>query len=457
MALAGVMVELVMASLALGLWLLLEPGLAKDIAFAVVFIGGVSTLLVNGNPLLRFDGYYVLCDLLELPNLAQRSARYWHYLFGHHLLQLPQVRFPGRARGERPWLLAYAPLAWCWRAALLALLALMLAGVHAALGLAVLVLAIWWLLGKPVFAALRWVVQSGEAAGHRGRAASLALAGVAALAVTTFALPLPQRSHAPGVVWLPDDAMLRLGSDGFVEEILVRDGQRVEAGTPIARLSNEPLLAELARVQAQLERARIERAGRFDNDALRTKMADDDIERLQANFGRLEQRSERLVVRAEVAGRVVIDPRRQALGAYLAQGELLGHVLPGGAPLVRALVRNEDIALVRERPGLISVTLAHNGEHAYRARLDAAVPQASAQLPTAALGEGTGGSIPIDSADRSGRTAREPRFQLDLRLPIGADARIGARALVTFAHGDASAAELLARFVRQSFLRYFER
>ena len=75
---AGIAAELLLASAALVLWLLLEPGLPRDAALAVLFIGGVSTLLVNGNPLLRFDGYHVLCDALELPNLAQRSQRLWH-------------------------------------------------------------------------------------------------------------------------------------------------------------------------------------------------------------------------------------------------------------------------------------------------------------------------------------------------------------------------------------------
>jgi len=409
-ALAGIFVEVVLASIALGLWLLLEPGLARDVAFAVVVIGGVSTLLVNGNPLMRFDGYYALCDLFELPNLAQRSAQYWRYLLARRLLGLAQVRFGGHARGERAWLLAYAPLSWAWRAVLLILLTVTLASVHAAFGLAALALALWWLLGQPLLRALRWIATSGEAAGHRARSALLASAAVAALGLLAFALPLPQRSHAPGVVWLPDDAMVRAGSDGFVEALLVSDGDVVEAGTPIARLSNDPLRADLARVQSQLERARVERASRFESDAMRTKAAEDEIARLAAASEQLQQRVDQLLLRAGVAGRVVIDPKRQALGAHLAQGDLLGHVLPGDAPLVRALVRNEDVALVRERPGTISVTLAHGTGRPWPAALEAAVPQASAALPTAALGEPAGGSIAVDAADRSGRTAREPRF-----------------------------------------------
>lgn len=455
-AAAGIVVEALLASLALALWLVLEPGLLKDLAFAVVFVGALSTLAINGNPLMRFDGYYVLCDTIELPNLAPRSSLYWHYLAKRYGLNLRHVRFAGRARGERPWLIAYAPLAWLFRAAMLALLAVLLAQWHAGLGIGVLVLGLWAFALKPAWAALRWVVASPELRGHRPRAALATLAAFAVAGALAFGLPLPQRTHAPGVVWLPDDAIARLGSDGFVEQFFVSDGQTIAAGTPIARLVNEPLQVELARVQAQLDRQQVERALQFELDARRTADADDELQRLAAERDRLTQRVADLTVRAGTAGRVVIDTERVRIGQYLPQGDVIAQVLPAGSPMVRALVRNEDITLVREHPGTITVQLTTAAD-AVRASLDSTVPQASAKLPTRALGEAAGGSIALDTSDPSGQTAREPHFQLDLKLQGAADARVGARTLVTFRHGDATAAELTGRFMRQSFLRYFEK
>ena len=98
---AGIVVEVVLAAAALTLWLALQPGLLRDVAFAVVAVTGLSTLLVNGNPLLRFDGYFVATDALELPNLAQRSTRYWQLAIKRRLLGLQGLRMPGLARGER--------------------------------------------------------------------------------------------------------------------------------------------------------------------------------------------------------------------------------------------------------------------------------------------------------------------------------------------------------------------
>ncbi len=453
---AGIAVELVLATLALLLWLALEPGLLKEAAFAVLLVCGVSTLAVNGNPLLRFDGYHMLCDQFELPNLAWRSQRLWQHL-AQRLLGVRGARFDGHAPGALPWLLAYAPLSWACRAALLLLFCTWLAGISSLLGLAALGLALWLLGLKPALAALRHLLAAPELHGQRGRAVALALAGVAVLAGLLFAAPLPHRSHAPGVVWLPDEARVRLGTDGFADSFLVEDGALVSAGQPLLHLQNDSLRAELQAVQEQLARLEVERAASHDHDALRTGVAGDERQRLAAELARLQQRTEQLVVRAGVAGRLVLAQRHDIAGQYLPQGQLVAHVLAPGAPLVRALVRNEDIAQVRDGASQIHGALAHRPGQQARARLVAAVPRASSLLPSAALGEAGGGSITLDAADKRGLTALEPRFALDLRLDAGVDARIGARALVSFRHADASAAALLAGWARRAFLRHFER
>ncbi|MDH5340334.1 MAG: hypothetical protein OEW22_11200, partial [Rubrivivax sp.] len=224
---AGIAVELLLAGLALAVWTVLEPGLARELATAVVLVGGVSTLFINGNPLLRFDGYHVLCDLAELPNLAQRSRGYWLHLLRRHLLGLTGSVFAGLAPGERPWLLAYAPLSWALRSVLLALLAVGLARTWPWLGLLLVLAALWLALLGPLANAVRWVVQSPQLARRRARALAVLLAGTGAVSALAFALPLPQTSHAPGVVSLPDEAQVRLQVGGFVEAFLVRDGDRV--------------------------------------------------------------------------------------------------------------------------------------------------------------------------------------------------------------------------------------
>jgi putative peptide zinc metalloprotease protein len=456
-AAAGILVEAIAATVALAAWTMLEPGLLRDLCLAVVVVGGLSTLLVNGNPLMRFDGYHVLCEHRDLPNLAQRSSRWWIMALRRHALRMPQSRLEGMLPGEKRWLVAFAPLAWAWRLLLLATLAVAFAESSVVLGLSLLAAAAWVSFVWPAWKSMRWVWKSPEAGGRRMQLGATLASSVLAALLLAVAIPLPQRTYAPAVVWLPDEAILRLRSEARVEELLVEDGRRVAAGTPIARLSNEELVADLARVQAQLAAAAVERQRHFELDAGRSAGAEDELQRLKAQASRLQDQVDHLVLRAGVDGVVVIADAQRQIGRWLAQGQTLAHVLPGGAPLVRALVRNEDIGLVRDRPGAIEVALAHAAGATLPAVIGRAVPLATLQLPSAALGDSAGGPIAIDRTDASGRTATEARFVFDLRLPAGADAHVGARALVTFTHGEVNAVDWLTRAWRHAFLRHFDK
>ena len=97
---AGMYVEIFLASIATFIWWYSDPsGVLSNVCLRVMFISSVSTLLFNGNPLLRFDGYYVFSDAIEIPNLATRAARYYGYLVRRHLLGVDGERSPVSAAG----------------------------------------------------------------------------------------------------------------------------------------------------------------------------------------------------------------------------------------------------------------------------------------------------------------------------------------------------------------------
>jgi putative peptide zinc metalloprotease protein len=458
-AAAGIAVEWLLAGAALALWLSLEPGLLRDIALAVAVVGGVSTLAINGNPLLRFDGYHVFTDALELPNLAGRSGRWWRGRLKRVALGRADAAAEAARGAERAWLMAYAPASWLCRSLLTLALAVAVADWNAWIGLSLLALAAWWMAAGPIVAALRWLFGSPELHGARLRAMGLGSASLAALLLVALAAPLPHRTLSPGVVWLPDEAVVRPGSEGFVEAVLVRDGDTVEVGTPLLRLSNEPLRLALIKAEAELKLREVEhlaltQGGRHE-DALRAAQAHDRALALAAERDRLAERVAALEVHAAVAGKAAIDGHRLVVGRWLAQGEVVAHVLPPGAPLVRALVANEDIAQVRAARGAIDVELAHAAAAALPADWVRSVPRATTELVTPALGARAGGPIALDAADPAGRTAAEPRFEVEVRLPENTVAHVGARAWVRFHHGNATLAELSSQFVRRAFLRHF--
>src|SRR5262245_31830797 len=102
---AGMYFELILAAICTFLWWLSEPGLLNHLCLNVMFVSSVSTLLFNANPLMRFDGYYILADLLEIPNLRQKAAAVIQRKLGAWMLGLrerPDPFLPARRR----WLFA---------------------------------------------------------------------------------------------------------------------------------------------------------------------------------------------------------------------------------------------------------------------------------------------------------------------------------------------------------------
>ena len=150
---AGALAELALAGLALLAWSALEPGLPRELAFALAVTGSVSALLFNANPLLRFDGYHVLQDVLEVPNLAPRAAAWWRArvrraLFGLHD---PASR-AGSARDarERRTLALYGAAAWVWRHVVVFAIVLWLLETVPVAGVVLGAFAVWPLLVRPI-------------------------------------------------------------------------------------------------------------------------------------------------------------------------------------------------------------------------------------------------------------------------------------------------------------------
>ena len=157
---AGIMVEVALAALAMITWTLVEPGVVQAVAFNVMLICGISTVLFNGNPLLRFDGYYVLADLVEIPNLAMRANRYLAYLAQRYLFLIPDLVSPVTARGERFWFVTYAVGSFCYRMGVTLGVALVIGNQFFFVGIA---LAMWTVtlgLFLPIAKGLRYVAVS---------------------------------------------------------------------------------------------------------------------------------------------------------------------------------------------------------------------------------------------------------------------------------------------------------
>jgi len=447
---AGIMAEMALASLGLSLWAWTEAGLLHDLGFAIWFMGCTSTLLFNGNPLQRMDGYHLLTDLLQLPGLATRSAHWWKRQWlrwaqgethAQHRMDRAQA-----APGESTWLWTYAPAAWLYQWALWLSMCLWLGAITAPLGwlmaaLVVARLAIW-----PWARLVRETWQLQVLNGSRGRPfwrPALALTAPLALMLA----PWPDATLVQGVVWAPEQALVRADVEGQVLEVLRQDGDTVQAGEPLLRLGNPKLHAQREQVAAQLDRAM---QGEFQNLGLHgaaSGQAADEAAQLQARLQHIEEQIRSLTITVHQPGTLRWPQVRDLPERYLKRGDLVGHVIDAQAVVVRLAMPQDSSRAMGSQVAQATVRLSGPSQPVLPATVARDSMGATRQLHSAALSEAMGGDIETDPKDDKHLQALRPIVWMDVRVPSlvldGARPqapntsapRLGQRAWVRLDHG----------------------
>lgn len=425
---AGILVEVALACLALGLWLVVAPGVVRDMALVVVLICSISTLLFNANPLMRFDGYYVLCDVLQLPNLALRSKAWWTRRWRQWIGAPVAGPAPLLAKGEAKWLAAYAPAAAIYRVALLLALVAWIGSESWLLGwLAALAFLAW--AGRQAW---RWANGDPAGADPVTRRRSLRAAGIvlAAAVVLLLVVPAPNQVVARGVIWPPEQAQLRAGTGGFVERLELPQGASAQAGQTLVVLQDPVLVAAQERIASERTGLLAQQYGALLTQPVRAQAVAEDLDRNQAELERVEEQLAQLELRAHLPGEVVWARPQDLPGSYVKRGAMLGHVLTGGPAHVRIALLEEDYLRTRGRVRAVQVRVADAPAVTHAARLAEGAPGATLELPAPALGDRAGGPVPVDPADPNGVRTRVPVFLLDAEVPTLAATTIGARAWV---------------------------
>jgi len=452
----GMMVEMLLAALALFVWLNVDTGLISALAYNVMLIGGISTLLFNGNPLLRYDGYYMLADLVEIPNLGQRSTRYLGYLLQRYLLGIETAESPVTAPGEQGWFLIYGPIAFCYRIAILLGLIWLVSSRFFVIGI---LIALWGAVSLLVLPAVRSMSRFLDSPATRNRRNRLVMVGGTAIlgaVLLMFVLPMPLWTTTQGVVWLPEQSMIRAGTDCELVEVLAPVEQLVAKDEPLLR-GVDPFLE----VEIDIYRARLKELYAFYNaqplnKRVKRKMLLDDIELIKADLHQAEEKLAKLLIRSPAQGSFILIDARNLSGRFVNKGKLLGYIVSEHRPTVRAVVSQADIGLVRERVTKIEVRLAEQPALSLRADIERIIPAADLNLPSAALGTAGGGIVPVDPTDPDGLRALKSLFQLDLSLPEAVkDPHIGGRVYVRFEHGTMPLAMQWYRSLRQLLVRKF--
>jgi putative peptide zinc metalloprotease protein len=454
---AGMAVELFVAALAFYLWVTVEPGLVRAVCFNVMVVAGVSTIIFNGNPLLRYDAYYILADLTELPNLSQQSARYWGYLAERYLLRVHDAQSPANSRSQALWFGFYGIASAFYRVMVTIAIALFIATRFFFIGV---VLALWagtMMAVVPIFRALRHL-QARPSLRER-RATALTVGGVLlTMAVLVIALvPMPFRTQAEGVLWLPEQATLRAGASGFFSHAEVPPGTAVKNGQTLLYSVDPALEAQLRLLQARVDELEASFTAEFVNDRVRAEIVRDQLALERDSLERALDRARGLVVQARSDGAFTVAQLPDMAGRYYKQGEVLGYVLGQAQPLVRVVVEQALVDAVALSTRGVQIRLADDMGRVLAGGIVRQVPAGSEELPSRALGSPGGGRLAADPRDPQGRRALERVFQLDVALsePLSRPAAFGQRVFVRFDHKPEPLAVQWYRGLRRLFLAHF--
>ena len=430
---AGILVETALAAAAFLLWREADPGPGRAILFNVMMVGGLSTVLINGNPLLKFDGYFVMTDVLGLPNLAQRANRAWGDWTNRVLFGARDVRPRGTRPFERVAFTLYAPAAFVYRIVLSVTIGLYVASTFFVLGV---VLALWSLvmsLGKPLGKGLWHVATSPLLRRTRARAWGITGGAVALAAALLFAVPLPHSTWTQGVVRAPEGADVIAAADGEIASAGARSGDRVLRGAALLVLSDPLSDARAAALAARLREAELTLLRATLDGPAERRLAAISLEDARAALARETARIVDRTVRAGQTGVFrPIAPAADLVGRHVRRGELLGHVLPGTADRVRLVALQGQVAAIERGVRRAEVRLPH-AAGIWPVTLEGRVSTGAFDLPSPILARGAGGPVPAAPGE-TGLQATERLFVYDAILPEGLAAPIGGRVHVKLVH-----------------------
>jgi putative peptide zinc metalloprotease protein len=419
---AGMLVELPIAGVAAAVWAnTAEGATAHAVAYNILFIASVSTLLFNGNPLLRYDGYYMLSDLLEIPNLSQRSRDYVYYLVRRYLWSVRQVRNPAGTPGEQAWLLGYGIASTIYRVFICVAILLFVADKLFMVGAALAVAAAIAWVAVPLGKFLHYLVTSGELMRTRGRAVATVLAALLAVLVGAGLIPAPDRARVPGVVEPVRLAVIHAGADGFITDCLASGTSAGPDGPVLLRQENPELSAQHQSLLA--ERRKVEsqrRLARSKDDRAAEGVLTEKLATIAAQVRRVEEQLAAMEVRAPFAGTWVGWEIEQQKGQYVHRGDRLGLVASPEELLIRAVAGNTVAAALKiQADPEVDIRLQDRPDLHLSGRIQQILPAGQDQLPSAALGYRAGGSVETAADDRQGLRTAEPFFEIRIRPEAG--------------------------------------
>ncbi len=431
-AAAGMYVELLLASIAVLSFGVVDSDVGTHLLYNVIVMASVSTLLFNANPLMRFDGYYILSDLLGLPNLYTRASEALRQLL-QSILVGQKTTTPTISGQQVAVLRCYGLAAVCWRLLICATMLIAASVMFHGAGVALAIAGIVAWFGLPVGNMLQQVHRIAQAAPLRLiRGSLIALLFCATLAGCLFGLPVPFSTTAPGVVSLPEGCRVHTQVNGFIETLHVVDGQPVHAGELLMTLRNADITNKHRDLEIQIQQEQIrQQIAMKEHDAGDASVANSNLKSLRQRLVQTLDQYNALKIYAPVTGQVVAPDLASRQQSYVHEGDSLLVVDDGQSRELRISVSQNDFSLA-ERQVNEHVNVRIGTRPVVSGIIERVIPRASRHLIDLSLAATEGGALAVVAGDENKDEEvqlTEQRFEAIVRLnATGLNLPIGERA-----------------------------
>ena len=415
-AAVGMYFELCVAAVGVIVWCHTHDGWLHRLAGEVFIVAGVGTLLFNANPLMRFDGYFVLSDLLGIPNLYSSGRQFIagaieKCAFG---LKSPQLPVPP---GKLKWVGCYGVAAFVWRLFVFVSLSVTAIALLSYAGAVLAAVLAWVWFFQPAMMRLRRVLADPLLRPNPRRVLVSGCATGAVLMCAALAASRPTMVQIPAVVEYSPLSVLRTTSPGFVDDVLVRSGDMVEQGQVIAMLRNDDLELELGELQLAREQSLI--YGRIyaqAGDVAKGQAEAANRRSLEKKIQELQRRIDSLALRAPISGRIVSRNMDLLEGQYLAEGAQVA-LIGGEDKELQLAISQDDVELFQDltAESLIFYSTDQD-QQSISAVLSKLTPQASLELPHPALSARAGGPLAVRMVDQN-KSSTAPQNDVEAVSP----------------------------------------
>lgn len=438
-ALAGIWIELILAAVCLACWWFSAPGLIHDLCLQLCVVTSLTTLLFNSNPLMKYDGYYVLSDLIEVPNLQQQSQRTIQESIRWLMFGIPIARQSSVGHLHRGWLLLYGVCSCAYKWSIVIGIGMFLHHLFKPAGLQFLS---WAYISISVTAALSSFINMGQqvmkSPGWNGMKLARSACAWTVLGLGCWGLwncPVPNRFQAPVVVEPHQVQHVYVDSPGVLVGLGASVGETVEAGTPLLVLDDPVLRDQLIESERVYRQSTIDlQLAQATSDPDLAQLARQSLETARLQILESLDRLERLTVKSPCSGRIITAQgegfgvrgetqrfagqaipllNEQNLGAGLERRTPVCSIAPSDAWQTVAWVKEEESLHLSPQQGveLVLEGFPHQRVHGTIERIS---PAGGAVIPRQLSSRFGGSLLSQDSAQ--GEVAAEKMYQVVISM-----------------------------------------